>query len=133
MPRGRRRRGRGKRGRFAGGAIRGFLEPVLLLLLHRGANHGYELVSALAPFDLGDVASGPVYRTLRDLETAGWVRSEWDTQSTAGPARRVYHLTQAGHHHLAEWVESLRETDSILHRFLVAYDQHMKEGTGEHH
>jgi len=48
MPRRRHRRGR--RGQFAGGAIRRFLEPVLLLILHQGANHDYELVNALAPF-----------------------------------------------------------------------------------
>ena len=133
MPQGRRRRGRGRRGQFAGGAIRRFLEPCLLLLLHRGANHGYELVNSLAPFGLDDVASGPVYRTLRELEAAGLAQSEWDTQSSGGPARRVYRLTEAGHRYLADWVENLRETDSVLHRFLTAYDRHMKEGTGEHH
>jgi poly-beta-hydroxybutyrate-responsive repressor len=105
----------------------------LLLLLHQGANHGYELVSALVPFGLGDVASGPVYRTLRELEAAELVQSEWDTQSSAGPARRVYRLTEAGHRYLADWVENLRETDNVLHHFLTAYDRHMKKGTGKYH
>ena len=82
----RRRRRRGGRGKCAGGAVRRFMEPILLLLLHQGANHGYELVNALAPFDLGDVAPGPVYRVLRELEAAGVVQSEWDTESSAGPA-----------------------------------------------
>ena len=132
MPQRRHRRGRGGRGRFAGGAIRRFMEPVLLLLLHQDANHGYDLVSALEPFGLGDVAPGPVYRTLRELEAAGLVQSEWDTDSSAGPARRVYHLTQAGQHHLSDWVKNLRETDSALHRFLSAYDRDMKDGRGEH-
>jgi poly-beta-hydroxybutyrate-responsive repressor len=109
------------------------MEPVLLLLLHRGASHGYDLVSALEPYGLGDVPAGPVYRTLRELEAAGLVKSEWDTESSAGPARRVYRLTEAGHHHLADWVAGLRETDSVLHHFLAAYDRHMKDGRGEHH
>ncbi len=126
----RRRRGRGGKGRFARGAIRRFLEPCLLLLLHQGASHGYELISALEPFGLGDVAPGPVYRTLRDLEAAGLVQSEWDTESSEGPARRVYRLTQAGRHCLADWVEGLRETDSILHHFLTTYEQHTKEDIG---
>ncbi len=126
MPQRRRRRG-GGRGHSAGGAIRRFLEPVLLLILHREASHGYDLVSALEPFGLGDVAPGPVYRTLRQLEASGLVESEWDTESSGGPARRVYRLTQAGHHHLADWVEELRETDSALHHFLAAYDRHMND------
>ena len=130
-----RRRWRGGRGArpFSGGAIRRFLEPVLLLQLHRGAAHGYELISALEPFGLGDVASGPVYRTLRELEAAGLVRSAWDTQSVGGPARRVYHLTQAGHQYLADWVAYLRETNEVITHFLQAYDRHMQEGTGEYH
>jgi len=133
MPQRRRRRRRGGRGQVAGGAIRRFMESVLLLLLHQGASHGYDLVRALEPFGLGDVAPGPVYRTLRGLEAAGLVQSEWDTESSAGPARRVYRLTEAGHHYLADWVEDLRETDSVLHHFLAAYDRHMKDSRGEYH
>jgi len=133
MPRGRHGHGRCGRGQFAGGAIRRFLEPVLLLLLHHGDNHGYDLTSALEPFGLGDVAPGPVYRTLRDLEAAGMVQSEWDIDSSGGPARRVYRLTQAGRHCLADRVAELRETDRMLHHFLAAYDRHMKEDKDGYH
>ncbi len=121
MRRARRRRGGGRRG------IRRFLEPCLLLLLHHGASHGYDLVNELEPFGLGDMAPGPVYRTLRELEEAGLVRSEWDTGSSGGPARRVYSLTEAGHRHLADWVEHLKETDRALHHFLTAYDRRIHE------
>jgi PadR family transcriptional regulator PadR len=127
MPHRRRWRAGAGRGRSAGGGIRRFLEPVLLLILYREASHGYDLVSALEPFGLGEVAPGPVYRTLRQLEASGLVESEWDTESSGGPARRVYRLTQAGHHHLADWAEELRETDSALHHFLAAYDRHMND------
>jgi poly-beta-hydroxybutyrate-responsive repressor len=109
------------------------MEPVLLLLLHRGASHGYDLVSALEPFGLSDVAPGPVYRMLRQMEESGLVRSEWDTDASGGPARRVYQLTEEGHHHLTQWVEDLRHTDSVLHHFLEAYDRHIEEGSGKYH
>ncbi|GAB4530085.1 MAG: helix-turn-helix transcriptional regulator [Anaerolineae bacterium] len=128
MHRGGRQRGRGGRGQFAGGVIRRFLEPVLLLLLHRGDSHGYELASALEPFGLGDVAPGPVYRTLRAMEAAGLVQSEWDVESSGGPARRMYRLTQAGQRHLETWVEDLQETDRRLHHFLAAYGRRIEEG-----
>ncbi len=128
MPQRRRRQGRRGRGHFTGGGIRRFLEPCLLLLLQKGPSHGYELVSALQPFGMDDISPGPVYRTLRELEAAGLIQSEWDTESSAGPARRVYHLTGDGHRQLAGWVESLRETDSVLHHFLSTYDQVQKGG-----
>jgi len=113
--------------------IRRFLEPVLLLLLHQGTSHGYELVGALEPFGLGEVVPGPVYRTLRELEAAALVRSEWDTESSGGPARRMYSLTEAGRRHLADWVEDLRATDNLLNYFLGVYDRLMQEGTDDFH
>ena len=130
MHRGRHRRGRGKRGQFARGAIRRFIEPCLLLLLHQGASHGYELVGALDRFGLGDVAAGPVYRTLRELEASGLVQSEWDTESSGGPARRVYRLTEAGYRYLTDWVDVLRETDGMLHTFLDSYNRHIVKDNG---
>jgi PadR family transcriptional regulator PadR len=115
--------------------IRRFVEPALLLLLHINATHGYDLMEGLQVLGFEDypVDSSAVYRTLRQLEAAGMVTSEWDTASTAGPPRRVYYLMEAGHHYLVTWVADLRATDRILHKFLEAYDAHMKEDKGEYH
>jgi len=115
------------------GYIRRFLEPCLLLLLHMGKCHGYELARELVPFGLAGVDSSLVYRMLRNMEVAGLVRSEWQSAVTSGPARRVYYLTAEGDRRLAQWVSDLRVTDSILHYFLKAYENHMKEGAGDYH
>ncbi|MFL7809626.1 MAG: helix-turn-helix transcriptional regulator [Anaerolineae bacterium] len=125
MP-GRQRRGRG-RGRGWGRPIRGFLEPCLLLVLQRGKSHGYDLKDELGPFGMGNVNPSLVYRALRDMEEEGLVRSEWDTESTAGPARRVYELTREGHERLNEWAEELRHTDLVLHHFLETVDRTTEE------
>jgi len=125
MP-GRRRRGRGG-GRGWGRPIRGFLEPCLLLVLQRGKSHGYDLKDELGPFGMGNVNPSLVYRALRDMEEEGLVRSEWDTESTAGPARRVYELTREGHERLNEWAEELRHTDLVLHHFLETVDRTTEE------
>jgi len=133
MHRRRQQRGRGGGRQSAGATIHRFLEPCLLLLLHQNSSYGYELVSALKPFGFGDIAGGPVYRTLRELEAAGMVRSKWDTESPGGPARRVYQLTEGGHRCLVDWVEYLRGTQHVLQNFLTNYDQHMNEDKGEYH
>jgi PadR family transcriptional regulator PadR len=124
---GRHGRGRG-RGRGWGRPIRGFLEPCLLLVLQRGKSHGYELKDELGPFGMGNVNPSLVYRALRDMEEDGLVRSEWDTESAAGPARRVYELTREGRERLSEWAEELRHTDRVLHHFLEAVDRTTEEG-----
>lgn len=106
--------------------IQRFLEPCLLLLLHCEEVHGYELLDSLGPFgfDQNPVDLSTVYRLLRGLEEQGLVVSRWDT-TNPGPARRLYCLTEEGDHHLAGWVQDLRETDRVLHIFLDTYDSHM--------
>jgi poly-beta-hydroxybutyrate-responsive repressor len=107
--------------------INRFLEPCLLLLLHRQQAHGYELVEGLKPFGFGQNPAdlSTVYRILRDLEDRGFVISQWDT-SNAGPARRDYTITDDGDRYLAWWVQDLRETDRALHSFLDTYEAHME-------
>jgi len=126
-------RGAGGRRRRRRRHIQRFLEPCLLLLLHMGKSHGYELAQALTPFGLVETDPSLVYRMLRGMEAAGLVRSEWDPTVVAGPARRVYHLTPEGDRYLSNWVNDLGETDRFLHYFLDTYEKHMKEGAGDYH
>ena len=114
--------------------IRRFLEPALLLLLHKDTSHGYDLLNSLHELGLETYPADAsvMYRMLRDLEAQGMVTSAWETDS-AGPPRRVYHLTEAGDRYLAAWVADLQETARLLHRFLEAYQDHMAHGEGEHH
>ena len=135
MPRGRRRRGMGGKG---GGPcptrISRFMEPCLLLLLHRSSSHGYSLQDELKEFGFAEAPVDPsvVYRILREMENQGLVTSAWDTEGS-GPPRRVYQLTPQGNQYLVQWVADLRETDRVLHGFFDAYDEHMEEGEGAHH
>jgi PadR family transcriptional regulator PadR len=103
--------------------IRRFVEPCLLLLLHRDQTHGYDLLEGLKEFSVNQtpVDSSVVYRTLREMEQAELVVSAWETEGT-GPPRRVYSITPLGDEYLTGWVEDLRETDRVLHVFLIAYD-----------
>ncbi len=99
-----------------------FVEPVILLLLHRkGEAHGYELASDLPQYALTDaeVEAAALYRTLRTLEQNGNVTSRWLTGSS-GPARRVYRLTPAGEEHLREWVTVLARMSQSMGNFMKA-------------
>jgi poly-beta-hydroxybutyrate-responsive repressor len=99
-----------------------------LLLVHCEEIHGYELVNELKPFgfEQNPVDMSTIYRFLRDLEDRGFVTSRWDTDKP-GPARRVYRTTDEGERYLSWWVDDLRETDRVLHRFLNTYDSHMED------
>ncbi len=106
--------------------IHRFVEPCLLMLLRDNEAHGYQLQEGLKQFgfEQNPVDSSTVYRFLRGLEKREYVTSRWDT-SSAGPARRLYQITEEGDGYLAWWVDDLRETDRMLHHFLEVYDVHM--------
>lgn len=98
-----------------------FVEPVLLFLLKKkGRCHGYELASELREYALTDseIEIAALYRTLRQLEKNGCVRSEWDIGGS-GPARRLYVLTAHGHEHLREWVTVLDHMCRSMRRFVT--------------
>lgn len=109
------------------------LEPMLLLLLHQGAAHGYTFLERLDEFGLAGLNPSVVYRALRDMEERGWVGSTWDEEETQGPPRRVYHITTEGDEALNLWAQDLREARGRIDHLLGLYDRHMAEGEGGHH
>jgi PadR family transcriptional regulator PadR len=104
----------------------------LLLLLRGDATHGYNLLDELQQFGFepGTVDGSVVYRLLREMETAGWVSSEWDTAGS-GPPRRVYTVTPSGEQYLAAWIDDLRCTRDEIDRFVEAYERQKTEIHGE--
>jgi poly-beta-hydroxybutyrate-responsive repressor len=102
------------------------IQPRLLLSLAQKNSHGYELMEILG--QEGDSPDpGSLYRALRSLEEDGLVCSSWDT-SNAGPARRVYELTDLGLDYLHTWVVDIRKTRQRLDDFLVEYQNRFPEG-----
>lgn len=104
------------------GRLRGFVQPWVLLLLAEKPAHGYELIERLAQEEDTPAADpGFLYRTLRQFEEEGLVRSSWDTEGR-GPARRIYTLTDEGLEYLHGWAATIRRTRERLGRFLAEYE-----------
>lgn len=120
----RRRRGHRRR------RVMQFLQPCLLLLLQRGKGHGYALMAEIEQFGFNPERVDPslVYRALREMESAGWVRSEWDEQETQGPRRRVYALEQEGYRQLEQWIQDLRRTKHEIDQLLDAFEEQREKG-----
>ena len=102
--------------------LRRFLQPCLLLLIHQGEAHGYQLQEKLALFGFNperlDVSM--VYRALREMEAEGWLESHWDEEGE-GPRRRVYVVTPAGLEQLRWFVDELKRTRADIDRVIRAY------------
>ena len=115
--------------------------PVILLLLREWNSYGYELMEKLAAFGLQAMNPGTFYRTLRQMDQEGMVSSTWDI-SAAGPARRVYSITQVGETYLKCWAQSLGQYQKIMNTFFDLYtsptarhqeeDENLEQRKGEH-
>ncbi|HEX2914684.1 MAG TPA: helix-turn-helix transcriptional regulator [Chloroflexia bacterium] len=106
-----------------GFAPKTFLIPYVLLMLRDSLLHGYAIwerlmLMGIPGLDESDRAT--IYRTLRQLEREGKVKSEWDTR-TEGPARRVYTLTDAGKSFLQIWAVGLDQYRQSLDFFFKLY------------
>jgi len=120
-------RGHGRRRR-----VMSFLQPCLLVLLHRDQAHGYSLITELEKFGFDPAFLDPslVYRALREMEAAGLVVSEWSDQSL-GPQRRVYRVTADGEAYLHQWAADLRNTRRQIDELLAAYEATVRPSRGQ--
>jgi PadR family transcriptional regulator PadR len=111
-----------------GSRIRGFIQPWILLLLDERPSHGYELLERLhagSPDTPADTAL--LYRSLRQMETDGLVRSGWETGGS-GPPRRLYEMTSEGVGCLHAWASNLRRTRERLDEFIAVYERRFGNG-----
>ncbi|CAN5389057.1 helix-turn-helix transcriptional regulator [soil metagenome] len=101
-----------------GGLPRNYLRACVLLLLAEAPSHGYELLEGLRDLGIDRADPGGLYRSLRAMEQEGLVSSLWE-ESTAGPARRSYTLTDAGEQSLGNWATILKDVRKVLDAYLV--------------
>lgn len=99
---------------------------VCLLVLLCGPDcdhcHGYALGERLREFGFDDseISVSTLYRTLRGMEDAGWVTSDW-AAGGPGPQRREYAVTDAGRAALDGWAAVLTKRRERITQVLDAY------------
>ena len=100
--------------------VQGILEPVVLVACAETPRYGYEIATWLTAEGLvnAPVSPGRLYETLGTLARDGALAGVSEA-SDRGPARRRYHLTEAGHERLAAWASSLERTGATLARLLA--------------
>ena len=106
------------------GRISRFLIPALLLLLSEKPSHGYELTEKYTEFGFTEAGSDPgaIYRTLKLLDSEGFIKSKWDTDDP-GPAKKIYSITDEGLELLSSWVSEIKERKKTFELFLKRYDK----------
>lgn len=99
------------------------MQPSILLALKQKPSYGYELIQGICEYGFveGQAPPGMIYRHLRDLEEHGLVVSKWETEG-AGPAKRVYQLTEEGREVLAHWIGYMKQQAERLQGFIGRYE-----------
>lgn len=105
-----------------GWSPRELLTPYVLLAISTQRMHGYLIEQYLNGLGLAHVEMTTLYRTLRQLEKDGLVRSAWEA-GAQGPARRVYTLTEAGRTWLDAGASFLERYRTAIDLFFGAYER----------
>lgn len=99
------------------------LHPLLLLLLYEKSSYGYNLLERMKEIEVPDaqIDPGAVYKTLRQMQDEGLVKSGWKIKSS-GPPTRIYKITPIGESILSDWVAIMKKRRVFVEKFLSHYD-----------
>ena len=94
---------------------KGVLGLCVLALLSRADSYAYEIASRLS--DAIDMGEGTIYPLMRRMQSEGLVET-YLVESSAGPSRKYYRLSEAGRSALAvqtaDWKTFTDAVDAIL-------------------
>ncbi|UOQ48901.1 PadR family transcriptional regulator [Gracilibacillus caseinilyticus] len=97
---------------------KGALELCVLVLLNKQDHYGYELVQRIS--DQIAISEGSVYPLLRRLKKEGYLTT-YLQESTEGPSRKYYQLTEMGSIHMHSLIKE-------WHHFAAGVQSILKEG-----
>ena len=94
---------------------KGVLGLCVLALLNRADSYAYEIASRLS--DAIDMGEGTIYPLMRRMQAEGQVET-YLVESSSGPSRKYYRLTEAGRAALAaqtaEWSAFTAAVDAVV-------------------
>ena len=94
---------------------KGVLTLCVLALLNRHDSYAYEIASTLS--DAIDMGEGTIYPLMRRMQSDGQVET-YMVESSAGPSRKYYRLTDAGRRALeaqtAEWRAFVAAVEGVM-------------------
>ncbi len=99
---------------------KGLLSFWILMILYERPSYPYEMSAEITEISQGTISvdDNSIYRALNRFESVGIVRSELQ-QSSTGPQRRYYSLTDMGKRLLAKFIQrniQIFETPSVSER-----------------
>ncbi len=82
--------------------LHGVLDMCLMSIIDEEASYGYEMVRKLRERGLDLASEGSIYPLLSRLQKQGMIES-YLVQSSEGPARKYYRMSDSGRSALQQW------------------------------
>lgn len=100
---------------------KGIIEMCVLALIAEQDMYGYEIVQSIASYT--DINEGTVYPILRRLTTEEYFVT-YLKESTIGPARKYYHITEKGKAYLGSLKNDWKEFSNMVNEILQGKQKH---------
>lgn len=91
---------------------KGYLEYCILLILKKKAAYASDIIAELKAAKL-IVVEGTLYPLLTRLKNSNWLDYRWE-ESTQGPPRKYYEMTESGLRFLDELENSWNEINEVV-------------------
>jgi PadR family transcriptional regulator PadR len=98
---------------------KGILELAIMGFLYQETHYGYSLVKALAAGGELSLKEGTIYPILQRMTREGMVFAEW-VESSQGPPRKYYRLTQLGRNTYESLVPEFRRLVKLVNQPLAS-------------
>lgn len=97
--------------------LHGVLDMCLMAVIREEPSYGYEMAHKLTERGLGLASEGSIYPILSRLQRSAMIEG-YLVQSSEGPARKYYRITDKGRTALRTWVDEWRgfrtAVDSVM-------------------
>lgn len=97
--------------------LRGVLDMCLLSIIEGEASYGYEMVRKLRERGLDLASEGSIYPLLSRLQKQGMIEG-YLVQSSEGPARKYYRMSENGRDTLDQWRANWHQFSSSVDEVL---------------
>ncbi len=99
---------------------KGVIELLVLALLTQKDQYGYEIVETISRYI--EMSEGSIYPLLKRLQKEEFVDTYWK-ESTSGPPRKYYKITEGGKRTYVEMLRQWKEFSTAVNRFLKGINE----------
>lgn len=102
--------------------LKGMLEGCILKIIQQRETYAYEISTQLEQYGFGKISEGTIYPVILRMQKNEFVTSV-TRESSAGPKRKYYYLTEQGEKELQEFTENWKELDMAVNQLLQCNNQ----------